>query len=134
MPTLALLVILALAGAAPQAPTPKPPASAPSPIEPPRPAEKATSAPGPALDAEQIAERAMPGVVTIVCESVTDGVQGSGFFVRPGVIATNFHVVRGMIRGGIVPTTDPPTVIDPSRRPVWFRPPMCQGLPRPNPR
>jgi hypothetical protein len=57
----------------------------------------------------------MPGVVTIVCESASDNVQGSGFFVRPGVVATNFHVVRGMIRGGIVPTTDPPT-----ETPKWY--------------
>lgn len=58
------------------------------------------------MSAEQIARTLMPGVVMIVCDNGTDPSLGSGFFVRPGIIATNLHVVRYMLRGGVVLTTD----------------------------
>lgn len=58
------------------------------------------------MSAEQIARTLMPGVVMIVCDNGTEPSLGSGFFVRPGIIATNLHVVRYMLRGGVVLTTD----------------------------
>lgn len=82
---------------------PESPATAPQPerTEPPPPA----AAPR-LMSAEQIARTLMPGVVMIVCDNGTEPSLGSGFFVRPGIIATNLHVVRYMLRGGVVLTTD----------------------------
>jgi S1-C subfamily serine protease len=54
------------------------------------------------LTAEEIARTIMPGVVMIICESSTEKTLGSGFFVKPGVVATNYHVIDGMQRGAII--------------------------------
>ncbi len=87
-----------------QAPAPKEsPAVAPQPE---RPEPAPAPAPSRLMTAEQIARTLMPGVVMIICDNGTDPSLGSGFFVRPGVIATNLHVVRYMLRGGVVLTTD----------------------------
>ncbi len=53
-----------------------------------------------ALSAQEIARRTLPAVVLLVCDDgKSQTSQGSGFFVRPGVLVTNFHVVKGMERG-----------------------------------
>ena len=54
-----------------------------------------------AQDARVIAQKAFPSVVLLVM-SDRDGApksQGSGFFVRPNVIATNLHVIEGASGG-----------------------------------
>ncbi len=54
----------------------------------------------PVLSAEQIAKQYLSGVTLIVCEDGKGNYsQGSGFFVAPGMILTNAHVVKGMVRG-----------------------------------
>lgn len=59
----------------------------------------------PILTAEQIAKNFLPGVVLIVCEDGKGNVsQGSGFFISPGLVLTNAHVVKGMSRGVIITT------------------------------
>ncbi|HUT26315.1 MAG TPA: ankyrin repeat domain-containing protein, partial [Sumerlaeia bacterium] len=45
---------------------------------------------------QEIAKETFPSVVVVV---TADGSLGSGFFVRPGVIATNLHVVERASRG-----------------------------------
>jgi S1-C subfamily serine protease len=57
--------------------------------------------PAPVLSAEDIARTMMPGVVLIRCEGRRGGKFGSGFFVRPGVVVTNHHVVENMMRGTV---------------------------------
>jgi S1-C subfamily serine protease len=58
------------------------------------------------LSAREIARIGLPAVVVVLCDdSDVDGVtQGSGFFVRPGILITNYHVIedssRGVIRVG----------------------------------
>lgn len=53
------------------------------------------------LSAPQIARKALPSVVLVVCaNSDSDDIsQGSGFFIEPGVVVTNYHVIEGMNRG-----------------------------------
>jgi len=56
----------------------------------------------------------MPGVVLIRCEGANGGRFGSGFFIRPGIVVTNFHVVRNMLKGTAQMTvssvdSEPPT-------------------------
>ncbi|MFM9903679.1 MAG: S1C family serine protease [Pyrinomonadaceae bacterium] len=52
------------------------------------------------LTAEQIAKKYLPSVVLVVCDDGKGAIsQGSGFFVRPGEILTNYHVIEGMVRG-----------------------------------
>lgn len=51
--------------------------------------------------ARQIAQKVFPSVVVLVLET-TDGRSeslGSGFFVRPDVVATNLHVIKNSVRG-----------------------------------
>jgi S1-C subfamily serine protease len=51
--------------------------------------------PGP-LSVADIAERALPSVVSITSTWPGGGLQGSGFVVDPsGIIVTNLHVIRG---------------------------------------
>jgi hypothetical protein len=53
------------------------------------------------LTARDIAQRTLPSVVALVIESTISGKisYGSGFFVTPDTIATNYHVVEGAVRG-----------------------------------
>lgn len=52
-------------------------------------------------DAREIARRAFPSVVLLEMfdSSGRATVQGSGFFVRKDVIATNYHVIEGQTKG-----------------------------------
>ena len=55
----------------------------------------------PAQTAPQIAEKALAATVSLEMQD-TNGVilgRGSGFFVRPNLIATNYHVIEGAARG-----------------------------------
>jgi tetratricopeptide (TPR) repeat protein len=51
--------------------------------------------------ARAIAQKAFPSVVLLTMESANGegGYLGSGFFVREGIVATNFHVVKGSSKG-----------------------------------
>jgi len=53
------------------------------------------------LSAKEIARRTLPSVVLVVSDSPkTEGFsQGSGFLVRPGIVVTNYHVIKGDTRG-----------------------------------
>lgn len=53
------------------------------------------------LSAREIARRTLPSVVLVVMADQTSNsvVYGSGFFVRPDVIATNFHVIENASKG-----------------------------------
>jgi hypothetical protein len=52
------------------------------------------------LRPQDIARRSFPSVVLIVCDSGGEGAsQGSGFFVAPGLVVTNFHVIENCVRG-----------------------------------
>lgn len=54
-----------------------------------------------AQTARQIAQRVFPSVVLLVMED-THGqalTTGSGFFVRPGIVVTNYHVIEGAASG-----------------------------------
>ena len=61
--------------------------------------------PGPAtsaLSAEQIARQSLPSVVLITCDNGAGETSlGSGFFVTPNVVVTNYHVIEGMVQGKI---------------------------------
>jgi S1-C subfamily serine protease len=55
-----------------------------------------------ALSAEQIARQSLPSVVLIVCDNgAGDTSLGSGFFVTPNVVVTNYHVIEGMVHGTV---------------------------------
>lgn len=47
----------------------------------------------------QIAQQAMPSTVWIVLKGHEGIVSGSGFFILPDVVATNYHVIEGMSEG-----------------------------------
>lgn len=53
------------------------------------------------LSAKEIARKALPAVVLLICDDpTTEGVvQGSGFFIKPGILVTNYHVIKGNTRG-----------------------------------
>ncbi len=51
------------------------------------------------LSATDIARRVLPAVSLIVCDDGESSSQGSGFFIGPGLVITNFHVIKGMRRG-----------------------------------
>jgi serine protease Do len=51
------------------------------------------------LSATDIARRVLPAVSFILCDDGRTSSQGSGFFVGPGLVITNFHVIKGMRRG-----------------------------------
>lgn len=54
------------------------------------------------LSAKEIAKTILPGVLLIECDNGKgDSSLGSGFFIRPGVVVTNYHVVENMIRGTV---------------------------------
>ena len=53
----------------------------------------------PELSAREIARKSLPSVGLIICADGKDIVQGSGFFIRPGILVTNYHVIEGMNRG-----------------------------------
>ncbi len=54
------------------------------------------------LTAEQIAKKYLPSVVLIVCDDGKGNYsQGSGFFIRQGMILTNYHVIEDMVRGKV---------------------------------
>lgn len=55
-----------------------------------------------ALSAQEIATRFLPSVVMIICEDGKGKTsQGSGFFIDGDRILTNYHVVKGMVRGKV---------------------------------
>lgn len=54
---------------------------------------------GGVLSAQQIARRALHAVTLLVCDDGERASLGSGFFIRPGVLLTNYHVIKGMARG-----------------------------------
>jgi serine protease Do len=54
------------------------------------------------LSAREIARRVLPAVSLIECDDGEDVSQGSGFFVGPGLVITNFHVIKGMRRGSLL--------------------------------
>ncbi len=60
---------------------------------------KQRPAKGASLSAQEIARTALPAVVLLVCDDGKTASQGSGFFIRPGVLVTNYHVIEGMGRG-----------------------------------
>ena len=47
------------------------------------------------LSAQQIAKRVLPAVGLLICGNGADAVLGSGFFISPGVLVTNYHVIEG---------------------------------------
>lgn len=51
------------------------------------------------LSATDIARRVLPAVSFIECDNGKSSSQGSGFFVGPGLVVTNFHVIKDMRRG-----------------------------------
>ena len=53
------------------------------------------------LSAKEIARQILPSVVLVVTDNPkTEGYsQGSGFFIRPGIVVTNYHVIKGDTRG-----------------------------------
>lgn len=51
------------------------------------------------LSAREIARKSLPSVGLIICADGKDIAQGSGFFIRPGILVTNYHVIEGMDRG-----------------------------------
>ncbi len=53
------------------------------------------------LTAREIAQRTFPSVVLLLTQDAQGQplALGSGFFVRPGIIATNVHVIEGAARG-----------------------------------
>ncbi len=55
---------------------------------------------GPALRPREIARRALPSVVLVVCGDANGKASGFGsaFFVRDDLVVTNFHVIEGAIR------------------------------------
>ncbi|RKU22981.1 hypothetical protein C6499_19290 [Candidatus Poribacteria bacterium] len=52
-----------------------------------------------AQDAPQIAQNALDSTVLLVIESTKGKSMGSGFIIRKGHIATNYHVIKGIKRG-----------------------------------
>src|SRR5258708_30726006 len=50
------------------------------------------------LSATDIARHVLPAVALIVCDDGESSSQGSGFFVGPGLVITNLHVIKGMRR------------------------------------
>lgn len=53
------------------------------------------------LTPPEIARRTLPAVVMIECENGDETSQASGFFVRPGILVTNYHVIKNMEKGEI---------------------------------
>lgn len=51
------------------------------------------------LSPTDIARRVLPAVSFIECDDGETSSQGSGFFIGPGLVITNFHVIKGMRRG-----------------------------------
>jgi serine protease Do len=51
------------------------------------------------LSATDVARRVLPAVSFIVCDDGESSSQGSGFFVGPGLVITNLHVIKSMRRG-----------------------------------
>lgn len=60
------------------------------------------SAPAPALAQAFNADRVQGSVVMVVVQSPRGTSTGSGFVVAPGVVVTNFHVVRGASRVTVI--------------------------------
>ena len=55
----------------------------------------------PAQTAEQIAEKALAATVYLEMQDKNGRILGigSGFFVKPNLIATNFHIIEGATKG-----------------------------------
>jgi S1-C subfamily serine protease len=53
------------------------------------------------LAAPEIARPTLPAVVMIECENGDEISQASGFFVRPGIVVTSYHVIKNMEKGKI---------------------------------
>jgi S1-C subfamily serine protease len=68
----------------------------------------------PIMSAEEIARRTLPSIVMLICSDGKEFSQGSGFFIRPNVIVTNYHVIKGMSQG--VARSAGTTVNGPQRR------------------
>jgi hypothetical protein len=89
-------------------------------------------------DARQIAQRAFPSVVLVLTHD-TQGqplALGSGFFVRPDIVATNLHVIEGAA-GGWAKIVGQPTkyeiegtvAVDEERDPVLFKVNGAKAIP-----
>ena len=57
----------------------------------------------PRLSAKEIARQFLPSVVLVITDNPKNEAysQGSGFFVKPGIVVTNYHVIKGDTRGFI---------------------------------
>ncbi|MEK6300399.1 MAG: serine protease [Acidobacteriota bacterium] len=53
------------------------------------------------LAATEIARRTLPAVVMIECANADEASQASGFLILPGIVVTNYHVIKNMEKGTI---------------------------------
>lgn len=53
------------------------------------------------LSPQELASYALPAVGLVICSDGENISQGSGFFISPGLLITNYHVIRGMTSGSV---------------------------------
>ncbi len=69
--------------------------------ESPSPAPQPELSKGNELTAKEIARMSLPALVLIIADNGSQSAQGSGFFIQPGVVVTNYHVVSDASSGFI---------------------------------